>query len=51
MLRFSTILQSLRNSTLLQMQEVYIRAKNEKLHKSQRMWYINSLKNEVDEAI
>jgi hypothetical protein len=27
------------------------RAKNEKLHKSQRMWYINSLKNEVDETI
>jgi hypothetical protein len=28
-------------------------AKNEKLHKSQRMWYIhvNSLRNEVDEAI
>jgi hypothetical protein len=27
------------------------RANNEKLHKSQRMWYINFLINEVDEAI
>jgi hypothetical protein len=27
------------------------RAKNEKLQNSQYMWKINSLKNEVDEAI
>jgi hypothetical protein len=27
------------------------RAKYEKLHKSQRIWYINPLINEVDEAI
>jgi hypothetical protein len=27
------------------------RAKNEKLHVTMYMWYVNSLKNEVDEAI
>jgi hypothetical protein len=50
MLIFSNIIQSSCNSTLLQMWMTKVQT-NEKLHKSQCMWNINSLENELDETI